>query len=327
MPPGPILVVAGAGLGQDPGPHAPPRLPDRRARRLAVRDPRDHVHQQGRGRDARARGRARRAGCPADVGVDVPRRVLPDPAPRGEPARLPLELHDLRPGRRGPPHRLDPPRPEPRPQALPGPPDPLADQRPEERAGAPARVRGRWRSARPSGALSEIYTEYQRRLQEASALDFDDLLVLAVRLFREHPEALERYRSRFRHVLVDEFQDTNAAQWELVRLLTQEHRSVMVVGDLDQSIYKFRGADFRNLLKFEEQFPDAVTVVLDQNYRSSQRILDAANAVIENNASHRPKHLWTDRGRGRADRSLPGRRRARRSRVRRARDPSPDRRR
>ena len=122
--------------------------------------------------------------------------------------------------------------------------------------------------------------------------------MLAVRLFREHPEALERYRSRFRHVLVDEFQDTNAAQWELVRLLTQEHRSVMVVGDLDQSIYKFRGADFRNLLKFEEQFPEAVTVVLDQNYRSSQRILDAANAVIENNASHRPKHLWTDRGEG-----------------------------
>ena len=84
--------------------------------------------------------------------------------------------------------------------------------------------------------LSEIYTEYQRRLQEASAVDFDDLLVLAVRLFREHPEALERYRKRFQHVLVDEFQDTNAAQWELVRLLTQEHRSVMVVGDLDQCL-------------------------------------------------------------------------------------------
>jgi len=146
--------------------------------------------------------------------------------------------------------------------------------------------------------LSEIYTEYQRRLQEASALDFDDLLVLAVRLFREHPEVLARYQQRFQHVLVDEFQDTNAAQWELVRLLTQDHHSVMVVGDLDQSIYKFRGADFRNLMKFEESFPEAVTVVLDQNYRSSQRILDAANAVIQNNASHRPKHLWTDRGEG-----------------------------
>jgi superfamily I DNA/RNA helicase len=310
--------------------------------------------------------------------------------------------------------------------------------------------------------LAEVYTEYQRRLEEASAVDFDDLLVLAVRLFREHPEALERYRKRFRHVLVDEFQDTNAAQWELVRLLSAEHRSVMVVGDLDQclvagtaitmgdgsakpielvsagdevlssygsgdfrparvarthesrafggveislasgrrlvstpehmhfagyvrervgasdrrsmvaehvvlsldagagptacsllvmpassvrpgmvmvdetgefdvvehvewvglespvydldvedthnfvangivthnSIYKFRGADFRNLQKFEDAYPDASTVVLDQNYRSSQRILDAANAVIANNASHRPKHLWTDKGEG-----------------------------
>ncbi len=146
--------------------------------------------------------------------------------------------------------------------------------------------------------ISDVYTEYQRRLADSSAVDFDDLLVLAVRLFREHPEALERYRRRFRHVLVDEFQDTNAAQWELVRLITEEHRSVMVVGDLDQSIYRFRGADFRNLLKFEEVYPEAVTVVLDQNYRSTQRILDAANSVIENNASHRPKQLWTDRGEG-----------------------------
>jgi DNA helicase-2/ATP-dependent DNA helicase PcrA len=146
--------------------------------------------------------------------------------------------------------------------------------------------------------ISEVYTEYQRRLADASAVDFDDLLVLAVRLFREHPEALERYRKRFQHVLVDEFQDTNAAQWELVRLLTAEHRSVMVVGDLDQSIYKFRGADFRNLQKFEDAFPEASTVVLDQNYRSTQRILDAANSVIRNNATHRPKHLWTDKGAG-----------------------------
>ena len=154
--------------------------------------------------------------------------------------------------------------------------------------------------------LAEVYTEYQRRLQEASAVDFDDLLVLAVRLFREHPEALERYRKRFRHVLVDEFQDTNAAQWELVRLLAEEHRSVMVVGDVDQSIYKFRGADFRNLLKFEEAFPEATTVVLDQNYRSTQRILDAANAVIENNATHAAEAPLDRQGRGRADRPLPG---------------------
>jgi len=146
--------------------------------------------------------------------------------------------------------------------------------------------------------VAEVYTEYQRRLAEASAVDFDDLLVLTVRLFREHPEALYRYQQRFRHVLVDEFQDTNAAQWELVRMLALEHRSIMVVGDDAQSVYRFRGADFRNLLRFEDAFPDATVVVLDQNYRSTQRILEAANAVIANNASTRKKHLWTDKGMG-----------------------------
>src|SRR2546429_2432982 len=142
--------------------------------------------------------------------------------------------------------------------------------------------------------VAEVYREYQRRLLQGSAAHFDDLLLLAVRLFREHPDVLERRRKRFRHVLVDEFQHTNAAPWELVRLLTEEHRSVMVVGDHDQSIYKFRGADFRNLMRFEEVFPDATVIVLEQNYRSTQRILDAANAVILNNASRRPKHLWTE---------------------------------
>jgi DNA helicase-2/ATP-dependent DNA helicase PcrA len=146
--------------------------------------------------------------------------------------------------------------------------------------------------------VAEIYTEYQRRLAEASAVDFDDLLVLTVRLLREHPEVLLRYQQRFRHILVDEFQDTNAAQWEIVRLLALEHRSIMVVGDDAQSVYRFRGADFRNLLKFEDSFPEATIVVLDQNYRSTQRILEAANAVIANNASTRKKHLWTDKGLG-----------------------------
>jgi DNA helicase II / ATP-dependent DNA helicase PcrA len=142
--------------------------------------------------------------------------------------------------------------------------------------------------------LADVYREYQRRLLEASAADFDDLLLLAVRLFREHPDVLDKWRKRFRHVLVDEFQDTNGAQWELVRLLTEEHRSVMVVGDQDQSVYRFRGADFRNLMRFEEAFPEATVIVLEQNYRSTQRILDAANAVILNNAARRPKHLWTE---------------------------------
>ena len=104
----------------------------------------------------------------------------------------------------------------------------------------------------PERRLADVYREYQRRLLEASATDFDDLLLLTVRLFREHADSLAHWRGRFRHVLVDEFQDTNAAQWELVRLLSEEHRNVTVVGDQDQSVYRFRGADYRNLLRFEE---------------------------------------------------------------------------
>jgi DNA helicase II / ATP-dependent DNA helicase PcrA len=146
----------------------------------------------------------------------------------------------------------------------------------------------------PERRLADVYREYQRRLLEASATDFDDLLLLTVRLFREHADSLAHWRGRFRHVLVDEFQDTNAAQWELVRLLSEEHRNVTVVGDNDQSVYGFRGADYRNLTRFEEVFPEATVVVLEQNYRSTQRILDAANAVIANNAARKPKHLWTE---------------------------------
>jgi DNA helicase-2/ATP-dependent DNA helicase PcrA len=146
----------------------------------------------------------------------------------------------------------------------------------------------------PEKRLAEVYTEYQRRLLEASAVDFDDLLGLAVQLFRENPDVLERWRHRFHHILVDEFQDTNLAQWELVRMLGQEHRNVMVVGDHDQSVYSWRGADVRNLMRFEEVFPDATIILLEQNYRSTKAILDAANAVIANNVARTPKHLWTE---------------------------------
>jgi len=142
--------------------------------------------------------------------------------------------------------------------------------------------------------IAEVFAEYQKRLTDASALDFDDLLTSAVNLFRRFPDVASQWRSRFQHVLVDEFQDTNLAQWELVRTLADEHRNIMVVGDADQAIYRFRGADYRNLLRFEEAFPDATVIVLEQNYRSTQTILDAANAVIANNAGRRPKHLWTD---------------------------------
>ncbi len=146
---------------------------------------------------------------------------------------------------------------------------------------------------------AEVYAEYQHRLHAAGAMDFDDLLVNTVALFRQHPDVLETYRERFQHVLVDEYQDTNVAQNKLVLLLAGDHGKVTVVGDMDQSIYRFRGADMRNIVQFEDAFEEGVTtIVLDQNYRSTQTILDAANAVIANNIDRKPKHLWTDVGRG-----------------------------
>jgi DNA helicase II / ATP-dependent DNA helicase PcrA len=150
----------------------------------------------------------------------------------------------------------------------------------------------------PEKKAAEVYAEYQRRLQQAGAMDFDDLLLNTVRLFRAHPEVLDHYRRRFRHVLVDEYQDTNAVQNELVLQLAGQHRNVCVVGDSDQSIYAFRGADIRNILQFEEAFPETTIVLLEQNYRSTQTILDAANAVIANNFGRKPKELWTDAGPG-----------------------------
>ena len=146
--------------------------------------------------------------------------------------------------------------------------------------------------------IADIYTEYQARLQKAGAMDFDDLLTNTVRLFRGHPEALAHYQERFQHILVDEYQDTNKAQNEIVLLLGQHHHAVTAVGDSDQSIYKFRGADFTNILDFEHAFPDVTTILLEQNYRSTQTILDAANAVIERNVSRKPKSLWTEAGHG-----------------------------
>ena len=146
--------------------------------------------------------------------------------------------------------------------------------------------------------ISDVFTEYQTRLRRAGAMDFDDLLGVTVELLKAEPEVLEHYRTRFKHVLVDEYQDTNPVQNELVLLLTEGHRNVCVVGDTDQSIYAFRSADIRNILEFENTFPDATVVVLEQNYRSTQTILDAANAVIAHNVARKPKDLWTESGRG-----------------------------
>ncbi len=146
--------------------------------------------------------------------------------------------------------------------------------------------------------VADIYRLYQQRLLGASAMDFDDLLMVAVELFGAFPEVLAGYQERFRYVLVDEYQDTNRAQYMLVRQLTASHGNLCVVGDSDQSIYKFRGADIRNIRDFETDYPEARIVILDQNYRSTENILEAANSVIANNTKRTPKNLWSDRGRG-----------------------------
>jgi DNA helicase II / ATP-dependent DNA helicase PcrA len=146
--------------------------------------------------------------------------------------------------------------------------------------------------------IADVYKGYAARLQAASAMDFDDLLVKAVELLQLFDDVRDRYRRQFAHVMVDEWQDTNRAQYELVKMLADEHRNICVVGDSDQSIYAFRGADIRNLLEFETDFPDATRIVLDRNYRSTQTILDAANAVISNNTQRLAKDLWTDAGAG-----------------------------
>jgi DNA helicase-2/ATP-dependent DNA helicase PcrA len=146
--------------------------------------------------------------------------------------------------------------------------------------------------------IAQVYRDYQDRLAQAGAMDFDDLLLNTARVFREHAESLDQYRKRFRHILVDEYQDTNRVQNDLVIQLASEHRNVCIVGDDAQSIYRFRGADMRNILEFEQAFPDATVILLEQNYRSTQTILSAANAVIANNLAQKPKELWTDAGSG-----------------------------
>lgn len=145
---------------------------------------------------------------------------------------------------------------------------------------------------------AEVYKHYQGRLRELNALDFDDLMVITVNLFRQHPEVLRYYQHKFQYILVDEYQDTNNAQYMLVKLLAAEHRNLCVVGDPDQSIYGWRGANIQNIMDFEEDYPEAKVVKLEQNYRSTQVILEAANAVITHNKGRKPKNLWTDNPRG-----------------------------
>ena len=146
--------------------------------------------------------------------------------------------------------------------------------------------------------VADVFDLYQQRMVAANAMDFDDLLSNTVRLFKEHPDILEHYRTRFTHILIDEYQDTNGVQNALAVLLSGGHRNIVVVGDSDQSVYRFRGADITNILDFEQAFPDATAITLDQNFRSTQIILDAANAVITNNVSRKPKSCGRTRARG-----------------------------
>lgn len=146
--------------------------------------------------------------------------------------------------------------------------------------------------------VARLYAAYQRHLRESNALDFDDIIYLTVELFRRFPEELAKYQYRFPYVLVDEYQDTNHAQYQLISLLTHASGNLCVVGDDDQSIYRFRGATIENILGFEEEFPDCTVIRLEQNYRSTQNILDAANSVIANNTGRKSKHLWTNAGAG-----------------------------
>ncbi len=146
--------------------------------------------------------------------------------------------------------------------------------------------------------VAKVYTQYQRRLKSNNSLDFDDLILLTIQLFKDVPEVLDFYQNKFKYIHVDEYQDTNKAQYSLCKMLAQKHHNICVVGDSDQSIYRWRGADITNILNFEADYPEARTILLEQNYRSTSNILDAANAVIKNNVGRKAKNLWTDRDGG-----------------------------
>ena len=146
--------------------------------------------------------------------------------------------------------------------------------------------------------VADVYDLYQRRLHASNAVDFDDMLMLTVQVLERFPEAREKWQKAFRYILVDEYQDTNHAQYRLLQLLAQKHLNLFAVGDPDQSIYAFRGADLRNIMEFEHDFPGTKTIALEQNYRSTNAILEAANAVISNNRERKPKNLWSDLGIG-----------------------------
>ena len=149
-----------------------------------------------------------------------------------------------------------------------------------------------------SRVVSEVYFSYEKKLKDNNSVDFDDLLILPIKLFRENSDILERYQNRFKYILIDEYQDTNEAQYLLTKMISLKHRNICVVGDESQSIYSFRGANYRNILNFEKDYKATSSIKLEQNYRSTTNILDAANCVIKNNKNRKEKNLWSDRGTG-----------------------------
>ena len=156
------------------------------------------------------------------------------------------------------------------------------------------RAEGDWAKKK----IAQVYTEYEKQLKANNALDFDDLLLKTVQLLQTQPDVLEYYQERFRYIMVDEYQDTNTVQFKLVSLLAGKYQNLCVVGDDDQSIYKFRGANIMNILNFEKEYPNAKVIKLEQNYRSTSTILNAANEVIRHNTGRKEKSLWTENGEG-----------------------------
>ena len=314
----PLLIVAGAGSGKT-------RVLTHRiayllggARCPTRRDPRDHVHEQGRRRDARARQRLGREPGAGDVGLDVPLGVRTDPARAAQAARLHVDVLDLRPGRQ--PARSS--------RSSPATSDLDVKRFPARRlANQISDLKNElidYETAADKAEndiqrkVAEVYSSYQARLRQANAMDFDDLIMTTVNLLQAFPDIAEHYRRRFRHILVDEYQDTNHAQYMLVRELVGPATDALppgelaVVGDADQSIYAFRGATIRNIDEFERDYPDATVVLLEQNYRSTQTILSAANGVIARNLGRKAEEPVVGRRTGREDRRVRRRLRARR---------------
>jgi len=156
----------------------------------------------------------------------------------------------------------------------------------------------RFASSEFEKVVLEVYTKYEKKLKDNNSVDFDDLLILPIKLFKNNDDILDKYQERFKYILVDEYQDTNQAQYILTKLLASKYRNICVVGDENQSIYSFRGANYRNILNFEKDYKEAKVIKLEQNYRSTENILDAANSVIKNNSSRKDKNLWSDKGKG-----------------------------